>query len=366
MIESFLWFACIVYAIEYTFFLLGQRRVPRLARMPRAAYPPLTILVAARNEAHNIGRCLETLLAQDYPAERLQIIAVDDDSDDATLEIMHEASREHGGRLSIVRTHEEESHARGKARAIAQGIDHATGEIILLTDADCIAPPTWARAAIEHFVDGVDAFGGFTVIRASDTFSAVQQLDWIHLQSLAAGGLAFNVPLGVIGNNFGFRRDAYERVGGYRAVGFSVTEDYALFRAMHNRGSTVVFPCTPDTEMQTQPCATLSEVLRQKQRWSRGGMQTGVRGWAVLIIAAIMMIALLVAPFVSLTAWAGVWLTKFTFDLAVMTPTLARLGRLASLRYFLLFQFYFVAQALVVPFLLMNPTVVWKGRAYRS
>jgi cellulose synthase/poly-beta-1,6-N-acetylglucosamine synthase-like glycosyltransferase len=366
MIESFLWFACTLYAIEYTFFLFGQRRIPRLPRSARATYPQLTILVAARNEARNIRRCLEALLAQDYPDDRLQIIAVDDDSDDATRAIMHEVSDRHRNRVTVVATHEEHSHARGKARAIAQGIDHATGEIILLTDADCVAPPTWARGAVEHFVDGVDAFGGFTVIRSSDYFSAVQQLDWIHLQSLAAGGLAFNVPLGVIGNNFGFRREAYEQVGGYRSVGFSVTEDFALFRAMHRRGRRVVFPCTRDTEMLTLPCASLADVLSQKQRWSRGGMETGVRGWAVLIIAVFMMAALLIAPFVSPIAWVGVWSTKFTFDLAVMTPTLKRLGRLSSLRYFLLFQFYFVAQALVVPFLLMNRTVVWKGRAYRS
>jgi cellulose synthase/poly-beta-1,6-N-acetylglucosamine synthase-like glycosyltransferase len=366
MIVPFLWFACAVYAIEYTFFVFGQRRVPRLERRIPERFPRLSIVVAARNEARNIARCLESLLAQDYPADRLQIVAVDDESEDATRAIMREVSGDHDERLSIVCTHDERSNARGKARAIAQGIDHATGEIILLTDADCVAPATWARSVVEYFVDGVDAFGGFTVIRADDYFSAVQQLDWIHLQSLAAGGLAFNVPLGVIGNNFGFRREAYEQVGGYRAVDFSVTEDFALFRAMHRRGRRVVFPCTPDTEMQTLPCATLAEVLSQKQRWSRGGMATGVRGWAVLIIAVFMMAALLIAPFVGPIAWAAVWTTKFSFDLAVMTPTLVRLGRVQSLRFFLLFQFYFIAQALVVPILLMNPTVVWKGRAYRS
>jgi 1,2-diacylglycerol 3-beta-glucosyltransferase len=366
MIESFLWIACGLYAVEYTFFLFGQRRVAMLERRAPTDAPRVTVLVAARNEAANIARCLESLLAQDYPSDRLQIVAVDDESEDGTRSIMHALAEGSGDRLTVVTTCDDPSHARGKARAIAQGIDHATGEIVLLTDADCTAPPTWARAVIEHFVDGVDALGGFTVIRADDLFSAVQQLDWVHLQSLAAAGLAFNVPLGVIGNNFAFRRDAYEHVGGYRSVSFSVTEDYALFRAMHDRGRRVVFPCTKELEIETLPCASIVEVLNQKQRWSRGGMETGVRGWMVLIIAALMMAAVVIAPFAGIVPWIVVWSTKFLFDLAVMTPTLARLGRLGSLRSFLAFEFYFVAQALVVPFLLMRSTVVWKGREYRS
>ena len=366
MIESFLWLACGLYALEYTFFLFGQRRVPRVRRSAPPSWPRVTILVAARNEEPNIARCLESLLAQDCPADRLQIVAVDDQSEDETGAIMHRIADTAPECVTVVTTREESSPTRGKARAIAQGVDHAIGEIVLLTDADCVAPPTWARSVVEHFVDGVDAFGGFTVISAHDQFSAVQQLDWIHLQSLAAAGLAFNVPLGVIGNNFAFRGEAYDQVGGYRAVSFSVTEDYALFRAMHDRGRRVVYPCTKDTEIVTLPCASLMEVLSQKQRWSRGGMETGVRGWMVLVIAALMMAAVVIAPFAGVVPWIVVWSTKFVFDLAVMTPTLQRLGRTSILRYFLSFEFYFVAQALVVPFLLMRPTVVWKGRSYRS
>lgn len=366
MIEQFLWFACILYALEYTAFLAGQRRIARLARRVPASYPTISVIVAARNEARNIERCLESLLAQDYPRDRIELITVDDESTDATRAIMRDVSCRNGDRITVVATREEPSRARGKARAIAQGIDHARGEIVLLTDADCVAPPSWARATVEHFVDGVDALGGFTVIRAHDYFSAVQQLDWIHLQSLAASGMAFNVPLGIIGNNFAFRRDAYDEVGGYRAVDFSVTEDFALFRAMHRRGRRVVFPCALDAAMTTLPCESLAVVLSQKQRWSRGGMETGARGYAVLVVALFMMAALVVAPFVSPLAWAAVWGTKFVCDLAVMIPTLVRLDRVRALRYFLLFEFYFIAQALVVPFLLMNRTVVWKGRSYRS
>jgi hypothetical protein len=106
-------------------------------------------------------------------------------------------------------------------------------------------------------------------------------------------------------------------------------------------------------------------VMRQKQRWARGGTESSVHGYSLMVVAFLMLTAFCIAPFVSLTMWAGVWTTKFICDLSLMYPNMRRLRRLPRLRYFIHFEFYFIVQVLVVPFLLMNPTVVWKGRSYR-
>lgn len=366
MIEIFLIVACVVYVLHYSLAWIGLRRSRRLRRRVPEVYPMISVVVAARNEEANIERCIGMLLAQDYPADRMQIVAVNDDSDDRTLSIIERLARDHPGRITIVCTTHEQTHARGKARAIAQGMDHATGEIILLTDADCAPPRPWARAVVEYFGPGVDVYGGFTIIEAHDYFSAAQQLDWIHLQTLGSCALALGYPVGVIGNNFAFRRSAYDAVGGYRKVMFSVTEDFALFLAMCRNGSGALFPCDRDIRMFTRPCATLAEVLRQKQRWARGGTENTIPGYLVFVVALLMLIAFSIAPFVSVAAWCAVWSLKFACDLLVVYPNMLRLGLRGQLRYFLLFEFYFVAQSLVTPILLMNKTVVWKGRAYRS
>mgnify|MGYP003352745261 FL=1 len=52
-------------------------------------YSPVSIIIPARNEEDNIGRCLESILAQDYPMEMMEIIVVDDQSDDRTVEIVN-------------------------------------------------------------------------------------------------------------------------------------------------------------------------------------------------------------------------------------------------------------------------------------
>ncbi|MDB5036400.1 MAG: hypothetical protein JWQ98_3641 [Chlorobi bacterium] len=366
MLEAFLILSCLIYALEYSALYVGLRRSHRIPRRAPDVPPRITIMVAARNEERNIERCVKMLLEQQYPPELTEIIIVDDESEDATARHLARLAAAHPGRLTVLRTHTEESQARGKARAIAQGMDRASGEIILLTDADCAPPVTWARGVVEHFLPGVDVVGGFTVIEGHDLFSVTQQLDWIHLQTLGSSALALGFPVGVIGNNLAFRRAAYEAVGGYRSVAFSVTEDFALFRAMTGNGHGAIFPCSRDTRMFSLPCESLTQVLRQKQRWSRGGMENTVPGYTIFIVAFLGLMAFTLAPFVSTTAWIIVWAIKFGFDLMMMFPNMRRLGLGRQLRYFLLFEFYFVAQALVTPIFLMNKTVVWKGRAYRS
>jgi cellulose synthase/poly-beta-1,6-N-acetylglucosamine synthase-like glycosyltransferase len=208
-------------------------------------------------------------------------------------------------------------------------------------------------------------YGGFTVIQSHDLFSAAQQLDWLHLQTLGSGALGLGFPVGVIGNNFAFRRSAYDDVGGYRAVRFTVTEDFALFQAMVTKGHKGVFPCDYAARMFTLPCESFGVMLRQKQRWARGGTENTIPGYTIFLVSVLMLVAFTVAPFISPVAWASVWGTKFAADLLVMIPTLRRLRCTGQLRFFILFEFYFIAQALVIPVLLMNKTVVWKGRAYR-
>ena len=63
-------------------------RVGALAVPADAVLPSLTVIVPARNESANIGPCLSSLLAQQYPAGRLRFVVIDDDSQDATAVIV--------------------------------------------------------------------------------------------------------------------------------------------------------------------------------------------------------------------------------------------------------------------------------------
>ena len=366
LLEFILYLVCGLYVLEYLFFTLGARRALRVPRTKPYPLPRISIIVAARNEEANIEACLESLIAQDYSSDNLEIIAVNDESEDRTLAIMNSVAAKYPDQLKIVSTVPENSGVGGKARAIAQGVDHSSGELILLTDADCTPVETWASSVVEHFRPEIDLFAGYTVVRANNHFTRLQQLDWLHLQVLAGASMAFGSPVGVVGNNMAFRRSAYDRAGGYRNIHFSVTEDFALFRAMLKEGSRAVYSCDYSAHVITEPCSTLSQVLQQKHRWGRGGMESTLHGYSILVIAFLMLVALTVAPFVSPVAWAVVWGAKFCADLMVLFPAIRELRITGSLKSFIPFQFYFIVQAVVVPILLPNRNVTWKGRVFRT
>ena len=296
MLETALYIVCGIYLVEYVVFAFGIRRSLRRPAAAPDVFPFISIVVAARNEEENIEACLQALVSQDYPSDRYEVIAVNDESDDATLFLMNRIAERCEGRVRVVSTTAETGGIIGKARAIAQGVDVAVGEIVLLTDADCVPPPTWASSTVGRFSDSVDVVAGFTLVRSGSLFHRLQLLDWLHLQGIAAASMAFNSPVGVVGNNLAFRREAYEAIGGYRGVRFSVTEDFALFLALHRHGYGTSYACDFRSHVVTEPCADLHTVLRQKHRWGRGGMESTPHGYSILVIAFLMLCALCTAP----------------------------------------------------------------------
>ncbi|MGH9355917.1 MAG: glycosyltransferase, partial [Terriglobia bacterium] len=103
--------------------------------------PRVTIIVAVHNEAAALPQKLENLLALDYPADRLEIVAVSDGSTDGTNAILHGRG---DTRLRILIL----SHHRGKAVALNEAMRAAGGEIIVFTDARQLVE----RQALKHLV----------------------------------------------------------------------------------------------------------------------------------------------------------------------------------------------------------------------
>ena len=92
----------------------------------------ISVVVAARNEEENIGNLLEALEKQTFPASQFEIIVVDDFSTDQTVENVKKFPRVHLIQPNV------SASVSSKKRAIEAGINKATGELIVITDADCL------------------------------------------------------------------------------------------------------------------------------------------------------------------------------------------------------------------------------------
>lgn len=330
------------------------------------AEPPfVSVLVAARNEETHLPACLETLLAQDYPPDRFEVVVADDGSTDATAAVVARYAAA-DARVRLVAVPAADGRLRGKARALHAAVEAARGDVLLVTDADCTPPPGWVRRLSARLrAPGTGVVCGVTTVRHATLVDRIQALDWLLLLTVAAAASAAGVPLTAMGNNMGLRRRAYEAVGGYPALPFSVTEDYALFRAVHAAGWRVGLHLDAALRNVTEPLPTLRDVFRQRRRWARGGLAASPRVYA--FYACIYGChAGLVAGLVAMPALALPLLAcKLAADLVVLRAGMRRTGESGRLRSFLPFECYLFAYLTVLPLtLLAQPRTRWKGRTY--
>ncbi len=110
--------------------------------------PTLTVVVPAYNEGQGVVATLRSILACDYPAGKLQVIAVDDGSRDDTWEWMQKAAAEFPDRITTLRL----EHNQGKRFALAAGFRRATGEVIVTVDSDSILDPHALRKIVSPLV----------------------------------------------------------------------------------------------------------------------------------------------------------------------------------------------------------------------
>jgi cellulose synthase/poly-beta-1,6-N-acetylglucosamine synthase-like glycosyltransferase len=352
-----------IYLLKILFFWTGARRASKPTE--EEYEPTVSIIVAARNEEKNIKACVDSLLGIAYPPEKLEIIIMDDQSTDRTAGILA-GLKEHHPHLTILQTAGSTHGLHGKANAVSQAIDHASGEIIMTTDADCIVPRDWVSRTVRQYTPETGCVCGVTLIKYTGPFTGMQALDWSYLLTIASAGVGWGLPLSAVGNNMSFRRSAYDDVGGYRNVGFSVTEDFILFKAIAYESKWKLrYALLPDTLVWSEPCNGLKDVYRQKKRWGRGGVDIHPVGFFIMSVGFLMNLAILVLPFtgITLASWLTLLIGKSVGDIFLLTLPLKRLGQRRLFRYFPFFELYYLIYVTVLPFIVfLTGRVVWKDR----
>lgn len=232
--------------------------------------PSVSIIVAVKNEAPNLPHLVEQLTGQNYPDEKLEIILVDNDSTDETPEILRRASQAHP-KLRIFTTGIEKTPYRHKKAALSIGIREARGEIILTTDADCTMGKDWARTMAGYFTEEIGIVVGFSAIHHhNDWFTRVQALDYLQLMAAAQGSINLGFAWACSGQNWAFRKNLFEKAGGYMLIRDRVGGDDSLFmQVMQKRTRTkVVFAADEAAWVETQAVASIPTFLRQRVRWA--------------------------------------------------------------------------------------------------
>ena len=220
--------------------VLEARALPPLAPMAPPAQPPAAVaIVPARDEGHQIERCLKSLLAQDWPG--LRVVCVDDRSTDGTYELA-QAIAEADPRLTVVRGTRLPEGWLGKNHANAQGVQAAGPcELYLFTDADTVHAPhalPSAFAALERHRVGMLSILTNLELRTfwekallTNVIGSIASAFPVSLVNLP------RAPVAIANGQFLLvRRAAYESVGGHAAIHDRVADDLELARLFKRGG----------------------------------------------------------------------------------------------------------------------------------
>ncbi len=381
-----MWWLLLLPAVLYAALVLGvaifTARTARRTKPPSGPLPRIAVLVAARNEEARIGRCLDALLAQHYPADRLDIFVADDHSTDETAAVVRRYRQRTAAvafagddfedeasalpAIHLVQVPDAYDHMRGKANAIHAATEACDHDILLVTDADCAPPPEWARSLVAYFEDDtVGVVCGHTYVETrGDWLTELQALDWSYLLAVSSACVESGYPVTAMGNNMAFRRDTYEAVGGYPALPFSVTEDYLLIKSITEQTDCRLrYPADPALHTNTLPLTSFSDIYQQRRRWARGGMRAKVPVYLMYLLTHLAHLGPLVALFFAPGPALAVLAAKVGADFAVLWAVLGPSRRRGLLRTFPVFETYLFFYLVTLPtVLLLFPRINWKDR----
>lgn len=315
MTESFLTYSSLVmgglllvYIHRILYFYTGLSRLQRGASEQR---PEVSVIIPARNEEANIVRCLQSLVRQSYPADKITVIVVDDHSTDRTAAVVRSFSETSRIPILVVPVTSHREITSPKLRALAHGLQHTPASIIITTDADCIAPAEWIASMAAAFDDRVGVVTGLTVYEKKKDvpalFWGIQFLDFLSFSAIAAGAVGRGKTLIANGSNMAFRRSAFDESGGLdRIMHINSGDDSLLAQTITAQGRWQArFAVEPDATMITQPASSIKEFFHQRLRWV--GQTAYYPGWMMLFMICTFLLYVMLAVALPLTyfTWSG-------------------------------------------------------------
>lgn len=332
----------------------------------RAPTPPVSILIAVRNEEQTILSCLAALEKLEYPLDQIEVLVGDDNSTDHTWAILQNY-KSPGFTFRCVRIRERLGLAQGKGNVIAHLARMATSDFFFITDADIRVPPAWVASMLAQVQGQTGIVTGITTITGDRILDRMQAIDWLYSLGLMQSLSDLKLPVSTMGNNMLITKSAYASVGGYENISFSVTEDVQLFRAVIRKGWKTVNVFHQQVLAFSSPAADVGTLLHQRKRWMRGSMHLPWYMIVVLMLHAAYYPVIL--PFFLHTSVATA-LSVFGAKLVLQSIYIRSCFRrvrldVPSASLLLLFELYMLVSSLVlIVFYFLPVKINWKGRRY--
>lgn len=365
----------ILYAFLIAFYDKGWRSLPLHSISDFKSFVPdekITIIIPARNEEDNIGNCLRSIVAQSYPKHLLEVIVVNDHSTDSTVQIV-KSFENNNVKLINLADYIEAGINSYKKKAIEIAVAQSTGELIITTDADCIAGESWLQsiAAYRHYTGAVLIAAPVKTPLQKGLLSFFQSLDFLILQGITGASVHRKFHSMCNGANLAYSKKVFYEVDGFKNIDNIASGDDMLLmhKIVERYPDKFFFLKSPEAIVTTRPVTTWKAFFQQRIRWaSKAGKYDDKRITKVLFLVYFLNLFLLLILLYSfyniafITYFILLILTKTIIEYAFVSRVASFFSLQKLMIYFFFLQPVHILYTVIAGFLGRFGKYKWKGR----
>ena len=357
--------------------LVAWHKIPEL-QVPENDFPQtfLSVIIPVRNEATNILALLQDLKAQTFTPGLMEVLIIDDDSDDNTNLLVKDFARTAAFIIKCLPL-KEYTLKTGKKAAVQVGVAQATGELLVFTDGDCRVPPHWLRHTEylyrqkqAKFISGLVCYDAPTSL-----FQKIQLVEFASLIGVGAGSLALKQPNMCNGANIAYPKSVFKEVNGFAGNEHipSGDDEFLMHKVFQLYPDSVLVLKSSVAVVYTGAKKRVSDFFAQRVRWASkwpAYKQKKAQLLAVLVFSVNFFIlfyfGLFVFGLISGLSFALVLGAKCFIDLLFLKPVLSFFRKQRYCLYVIPLQFIYIPYVVFTALKALNGSYNWKGRTIKT
>ncbi|MCF6348055.1 MAG: glycosyltransferase [Flavobacteriaceae bacterium] len=365
-----IFYSCLIIA-----FIIGFDKVENFNPEGSVSKTKFSIVIPFRDEAQALPVLIKSLKQLKYPSDKFEIIFVDDDSQDDSINIIQRGFDCAQPDIRILEN--ERKSGSPKKDAVETAIAQANFDWVITTDADCHVPQDWLEV-FDAFIQQYQP----KLIAAPVTYNIInslleqfQLLDLLSLQGSTIGGFGIDKPFMCNGANLCYEKQAFLDVNGFEGNEHIASGDdiFLLEKMIANYPDKVHFLKSDTAIIRTKPEVTLKKLISQRIRWAAKATSYKNNFSKLVSIAVFSMNLLLIILFLGNIIGYYLWLNfiiifliKFCLDFMLLFKTAIFFKQQSVLKHYFWSSFLYPPFTIFIALSSFTSSYSWKGRTYKK
>jgi len=334
-----------------------------------------SILIPFRNESKVLPDLLKSIKQLNYPFSLFEIIFVDDESEDNSIEVILKELNDPDIPFRIINNNRKSDSP--KKDAITEAIEASKYEWILTTDADCILPENWLTV-FDNYIqknNPIMLVGPVRYFNGKGIINQYQRMDNFSLQTTTIGGFGLKSPLLCNGANLAYRKEDFMTVSGFLENNHIASGDDIFlmekFKKLNPEG--VHYIKNKDVVVITSPQENWKGIISQRIRWASKTSHQKNRfakllGFVVFNTNLFLIVSGLYSLFENtfIPFFISFLLFKVFLDYLILFPIAIFFRSKINIPVFLLNSLIYPIITIIVVFGSLKGSYSWKGRAFNK